>query len=112
MAELLPAFLGPLRGEAVTRDARWVEWRSIVEEFLAAMDAMRVCADVEPMFTFVTETLGEPRDTERWMRTGEDHMQQRKGEYGEAHLLQRCQGIVQGDVRPSDHQKRQCRLFR
>jgi hypothetical protein len=28
----------------------WIEWRSIVEEFLAAVDAMRVEGDIEPMF--------------------------------------------------------------
>ncbi len=59
----------------------WIEWRSIVEEFLAAVDAMRVGGDIEPMFTFVTETLGEPWDLDRWMVTGDDYLLERKGDY-------------------------------
>lgn len=59
----------------------WVEWRSVVEEFLAAMDAMRIESDIEPMYTFVTETLGEPWDVERWMVTGDDYLHQRTGDY-------------------------------
>lgn len=37
----------------------WVAWRSIVEEFLAARGAARN-GDIQPMKTFVNETLGEP----------------------------------------------------
>ncbi|MCZ7636832.1 MAG: phage terminase large subunit family protein [Verrucomicrobia bacterium] len=59
----------------------WIEWRSIVEEFLAAVDAMRIEGDIEPMFTFVTETLGEPWDLDRWLVTGHDHLQERKADY-------------------------------
>jgi hypothetical protein len=40
----------------------WIEWRSIGEEFDAAVDAMRIEGDIEPMFTFVAGTLGEPWD--------------------------------------------------
>jgi len=36
----------------------WVPWRSLVEEFIAARAATRK-GDVEPMRTFVTESLGE-----------------------------------------------------
>jgi hypothetical protein len=59
----------------------WIESRSIVEEFLAAVDTMRVAGDIEPMFTFVTETLGEPWDLDRWVVTGDDYLQQRMGDY-------------------------------
>ncbi|HNQ90700.1 MAG TPA: phage terminase large subunit family protein [Verrucomicrobiota bacterium] len=59
----------------------WIEWRSIIEECLAAVDAMRVGGDIEPMFTFVTETLGEPWDLDRWMVTGDDYLLERKGDY-------------------------------
>ncbi len=59
----------------------WIEWRSIVEEFLAAVDAMRNEGDIEPMFTFVTETLGEPWDLDRWLVTTDDYLQQRKADY-------------------------------
>ena len=59
----------------------WVEWRSIVQEFLAAMDAMRIDADIEPMFTFVTETLGEPWETERWGVANDERILERKGDY-------------------------------
>lgn len=37
----------------------WVRWRSLVEEFINARDAIRK-GDVKPMKTFVNETLGEP----------------------------------------------------
>ena len=59
----------------------WIEWRAVVEEFLAAVDAMRTHGDIEPMFTFVTETLGEPWDLDRWLITGDDYIQQRKADY-------------------------------
>jgi phage terminase large subunit GpA-like protein len=36
----------------------WVKWRSIVEEFIAARAAIRA-GDINPMKTFVNETLGE-----------------------------------------------------
>jgi len=59
----------------------WIEWRAIVEEFLAALDAMRLGGDIEPMFTFVTETLCEPWDLDRWLITSDDYLQERKGDY-------------------------------
>jgi len=59
----------------------WVEWRSIVEEFLGAMNSMRMDADIEPMFTFVTETLGEPWETERWDVANDDRILERRGDY-------------------------------
>ena len=59
----------------------WVEWRSIVQEFLAAIDAMRIEGDTEPMFTFVTETLGEPWDLNRWLVTSDEYIHQRKADY-------------------------------
>ncbi len=59
----------------------WVEWWSIVEEFLSAMGAMRSGGDIEPMMTFVTETLGEPWETDRWIATGDDRILERKGDY-------------------------------
>ena len=37
----------------------WVRWRSLVEEFIGARDAIRK-GDTKPMKTFVNETLGEP----------------------------------------------------
>jgi hypothetical protein len=52
-----------------------------VEEFVAAVDAMRIEGDIEPMFTFVTETLGEPWDLDRWLITGDDYLQDRKADY-------------------------------
>mgnify|MGYP001180875411 CR=1 FL=1 len=39
----------------------WVSWRSIVEEFVAARAAARA-GDLEPLKTFINETLGEPWD--------------------------------------------------
>jgi hypothetical protein len=39
---------------------------------------MRIEGDIEPIFTFVTETLGEPWDLDRWLITGDDYIQQRK----------------------------------
>lgn len=37
----------------------WVKWRDLVEEFLKAKDAIKVGA-VEPLKSFITESLGEP----------------------------------------------------
>jgi len=59
----------------------WVEWRLIVEEFISAMGAMRTVGDIEPMMTFVTETLGEPWEKDRWMATSDAHIHERKGDY-------------------------------
>ncbi len=59
----------------------WVEWSTIVEEFLSAIDAMRFSGDIEPMKTFVTETLGEPWETDRWIATGDNQILERKGHY-------------------------------
>jgi phage terminase large subunit GpA-like protein len=59
----------------------WIEWRAVVEEFVAAVDAMRVEGDIEQMFTFVTETLGEPWDLNRWLVTNDYYLQQRKCDY-------------------------------
>ena len=59
----------------------WVEWRSVVEEFLCAMAAMRADGDIEAMFTFVTETLGEAWDTDRWLVTRDDYIFERKADY-------------------------------
>jgi hypothetical protein len=42
---------------------------------------MRVEGDIEPMFTFVTETLGEPWEIDRWLVTGDDYLQERKADY-------------------------------
>jgi hypothetical protein len=53
----------------------------IVEEFLAPIDAMRVDGDIESMFTFVTETLGEPWEVDRWLVTSGEYLHQRKGDY-------------------------------
>ncbi len=74
----------------------WIEWRSIVEEFLAAVDAMRIEGDMEPMFTFVTETLGEPWDLDRWLVTTDDYLQQRKADYdfGDAWPLEKARFIA------------------
>ena len=59
----------------------WVEWRLVVEEFITALSSMRTTGDIEPMITFVTETLGEPWESDRWMSTGDDHIVERKGDY-------------------------------
>lgn len=59
----------------------WVTWRSVVEEFLEAVDAMRVGGDIEPMYTFVTETLGEPWDLDRWLVTADDYLTERGEDY-------------------------------
>ena len=40
-----------------------------------AVNAMRVVGDIEPMQTFVTETLGEPWDLDRWLVTTDDYLQ-------------------------------------
>jgi len=58
----------------------WVSWRSLVEEFLDAKAAIKT-GDIEPMRTFINESLGEP-----WQdRLGEfdefDEIEARKGDY-------------------------------
>ncbi|MCZ7640033.1 MAG: phage terminase large subunit family protein [Verrucomicrobia bacterium] len=60
--------------------APWVSWRSIVAEFLAAVEAMR-SGDIEPMFTFVTETLGEPWDLDRWLTNDDEYLLARREAY-------------------------------
>lgn len=55
----------------------WMKWRSIVEEFVSVLDAMRIGGDIEPMFTVVTGTFGEPWDTGRWISTEDDQIHER-----------------------------------
>lgn len=60
--------------------APWVSWASIVGEFLAATEAMRA-GDIEPMFTFVTETLGESWDLDRWLSADDEYLLARRADY-------------------------------
>ncbi|MCA1996435.1 MAG: phage terminase large subunit family protein, partial [Armatimonadetes bacterium] len=60
--------------------APWVSWRSIVSEYLAAAEAMRE-GDVQPMFTFVTETLGEAWDIDRWLVSDQNYLLERRADY-------------------------------
>ncbi|MBE7502743.1 MAG: phage terminase large subunit family protein, partial [Verrucomicrobiales bacterium] len=60
--------------------APWVSWRSVVTEFLAATEAMRA-ADITPMFTFITETLGEPWDLDRYLSTDDEYLLARREGY-------------------------------
>lgn len=59
----------------------WVPWRSIVEEFLLAQDALRG-GDIEPMRTFVNETLGEPWEDRMGEIDDYDFLEYRKADYG------------------------------
>jgi len=58
----------------------WVTWRSVVEEFINAQTAIKA-GDIEPMKTFINETLGEPWED----RLGEiddfDFLEYRKDDY-------------------------------
>jgi hypothetical protein len=74
----------------------WIEWRAIVEEFLGAVDAMRMGGDIEPMLTFVTKTLREPWDLDRWLVTGDDYLQERKANYdfGDAWPLEKTRFLA------------------
>lgn len=58
----------------------WVSWRSIVEEFLAARSAARG-GDIQPMKTFVNETLGEPWKDQLGEIEDFDFLIGRRGEY-------------------------------
>jgi phage terminase large subunit GpA-like protein len=58
----------------------WVSWRSIVEEFLAARAAARG-GDIQPMKTFVNETLGEPWKDQLGEIEDFDFLMGRRGEY-------------------------------
>ena len=58
----------------------WVAWRSIVEEFLAARSAARN-GDIQPMKTFVNETLGEPWKDQLGEIEDFDFLLARRGEY-------------------------------
>lgn len=60
--------------------APWVSWRGVVVEFLSAVEAMKG-GDIEPMFTFVTETLGEPWDLDRWLTNDDEYLLARREEY-------------------------------
>ena len=53
----------------------------MVEGFITALSLMRSMGDIEPMRTFVTETLGELWETDRWMSTGDDQILERKADY-------------------------------
>ncbi|MCZ7636887.1 MAG: phage terminase large subunit family protein [Verrucomicrobia bacterium] len=48
------------------------------------------------MFTFVTETLGEPWDLDRWLVTGDDYLQERKADYdfGDAWPLEKTRFLA------------------
>lgn len=58
----------------------WVAWRSIVEEFLAARGAARN-GDIQPMKTFVNETLGEPWKDQLGEIEDFDFLLARRGDY-------------------------------
>lgn len=58
----------------------WVKWRSIVQEFLAARNAIRL-GDLEPMRTFVNETLGEPWEDQLGVIEDFGFLDDRAGDY-------------------------------
>lgn len=58
----------------------WVTWRSIVEEFIAARAAART-GDIEPLKTFVNETLGESWHDELGVIEDFGHLNDRKQDY-------------------------------
>lgn len=58
----------------------WVRWRSIVEEFLHARAAARA-GDLQPLKTFVNETLGEPWDDQLGAIEDFDFLDARKADY-------------------------------
>ena len=92
----------------------WIEWRTIVDEFLSAVDAMRVDGDIEPMFTFVTETLGEPWEVDRWLATGDDYLQERKADYdfGDPWPIEKTRFIAADrQARGGEHYFWVCRMF-
>jgi phage terminase large subunit GpA-like protein len=58
----------------------WVSWRGIVEEFIQARSAART-GDLEPLKTFINETLGEPWDDQLGEIDDYDFLDLRKADY-------------------------------
>jgi len=58
----------------------WVAWRSVVEEFILARQALRM-GDIQPMKTFVTETLGESWEDHLGIIEDAGHLEARKDKY-------------------------------
>lgn len=58
----------------------WVSWRGIVKEYLLALDAARM-GNIEPLRTFVTETLGEAWEDRLGVIEDFGFLEGRKAEY-------------------------------
>jgi phage terminase large subunit GpA-like protein len=58
----------------------WVSWRSIVEEFINARAAARA-GDLDPLKTFINETLGEPWEDQLGEIDDFDFLEMRRGDY-------------------------------
>lgn len=60
----------------------WVPWRSVVEEWLLAVSAAKGDPpDLEPLKTFITETLGEPWDDQLGAIEDWGFLDERKNDY-------------------------------